>query len=402
MPWLKVSDTAANHPIVFRAFELDNAWEGCVNELWGFVFRCAANAAQYLTDYIVSQGTAISMANGSFERARMLLDAAVKCGYMTPITDQEGRKAYLLVKDSDLFHMFTRDELEWERMRKADIDDTDLTGRVRMRDGDACRWCGKIVDWNNRRGARGGTYDHVYPGESAKGYPERLVVCCKSCNSARGKDVLGWDRTLLPVPEEPYISAETAKQLAKWGFKVTPSDSLPLDVEQKVTPRRAPAPVEPGRVDRSTVEPERPAPGSADPQPTAPTAVEPEDFTFSFETMEDELRDAPPWVKEQLTKDVESNPVEPERPAPGRTAPSRKKRPKSSGDISTGNPTDYDRSRQESTIRKLAESGRDGKGKGKNFTQKNLSEQNNQPTALPHSPSQRKRRRRRSRGKKNG
>lgn len=401
MPWLKVSDTAANHPIVFHALELDDAYDGIVNELWGFVFRCAANAAQYLTDYVVSQGTAINMAGGSIDRARMLLDCAVKCGYMTPMHDEQGRKAYLLVKDSDLFHMFTRNELEWERMRKADIDDTDLTGRVRMRDGDACRWCGKIVDWNNRRGARGGTYDHVYPGESAKGYPERLIVCCKSCNSARGKDLVGWDRVLLPVPEEPYISNETAKQLAKWGFTVTPSDSLPLSVEQNVSTRRVPKSVEPRSVDRSTVEPETPAPGSADPEKQAPGSVERPDFTFDFETMEEELRNAPDWVKEQLKEsEATVTPVEPETPAPGRTAP-RKKRQNIPGEISTGKPTDNDKSRQKPTIRKLAESGRDGTGNGKTFTQKNPSQQKNSNPANPKPQPKRKRRRRRSKGQKN-
>ena len=36
---------------------------------------------------------------------------------------------------------------------------------VRWRDGDACRYCGKVVNWADRKGGKGGTYDHRMPGQ---------------------------------------------------------------------------------------------------------------------------------------------------------------------------------------------------------------------------------------------
>src|SRR5690606_3533375 len=39
----------------------------------------------------------------------------------------------------------------------------ELRESIRRRDGDRCRYCGSSVRWNDRRGALGGTYDHVIP-----------------------------------------------------------------------------------------------------------------------------------------------------------------------------------------------------------------------------------------------
>ena len=56
---------------------------------------------------------------------------------------------------------------------------------VRSRDGDSCRYCRREVDWLNRRGKTGGTYDHVDPeGETSV---ENLVVACRGCNSKKGR-----------------------------------------------------------------------------------------------------------------------------------------------------------------------------------------------------------------------
>ncbi len=65
---------------------------------------------------------------------------------------------------------------------------------VRKRDGSNCRYCGKEVDWDNRRGADGGTYDHVNPaGENSV---INIVVACRACATNKG------DRT----PEEAGMS----------------------------------------------------------------------------------------------------------------------------------------------------------------------------------------------------
>lgn len=61
----------------------------------------------------------------------------------------------------------------------------ELRQAVRDRDGDVCRYCAHTVHWNDRRGALGGTYDHVNPyGGSTV---ENLVVACRGCNASKGR-----------------------------------------------------------------------------------------------------------------------------------------------------------------------------------------------------------------------
>lgn len=60
-----------------------------------------------------------------------------------------------------------------------------LRGAIRERDGDVCRYCGTPVEWHNRRGPTGGTYDHVIPDGGTT--IDNLVVCCRGCNSKKGR-----------------------------------------------------------------------------------------------------------------------------------------------------------------------------------------------------------------------
>jgi hypothetical protein len=67
VPWLKQGDAAANHPIVLAAVEMEDADDRILNECFGFVGRCATQAAAYEQDYIITVGTAKHMA-GSIAR----------------------------------------------------------------------------------------------------------------------------------------------------------------------------------------------------------------------------------------------------------------------------------------------------------------------------------------------
>jgi len=55
---------------------------------------------------------------------------------------------------------------------------------VRERDGDNCRYCGIIANWNDRKGPTGATYDHVDPTGPAS--LDNIVVACRACNSKKG------------------------------------------------------------------------------------------------------------------------------------------------------------------------------------------------------------------------
>ncbi|MDR1572389.1 MAG: HNH endonuclease [Clostridiales Family XIII bacterium] len=62
--------------------------------------------------------------------------------------------------------------------------DLRLTRAVKARDGDICQYCGKTVDWSDRRGGEGGTYDRIDPdGGNAI---DNIVVCCRLCSSEKG------------------------------------------------------------------------------------------------------------------------------------------------------------------------------------------------------------------------
>lgn len=214
MPWLKVSDTAAMHPAVLAplADTCDDGLDGYdrANILFGLVVRCATLSAGYLTDYLVSDATIAQIA-GARWLARA--EAAERAGYWTRTPE-----GWLIVEDStNLLHIRKGAEIEWERQRKKDTATPSLVIPVRLRDGDGCRYCGRIVVWGDQRGGRGGTYDHRIPGAPAK-TADDLRVACRSCNAQRGNDPDA-DRRLppLPVPATPFYGDKTRALLAEHG-----------------------------------------------------------------------------------------------------------------------------------------------------------------------------------------
>jgi hypothetical protein len=225
VPWLKSSDTAAQHPIVLAplAWPADDL-EGLepmelANLLFGLAQRCAIYSAQYTTDYAISDAIVAQMVGS---RWRHRAEQCAKAGYWS-----RTENGWLLVDDAEhLFHIRRKAEIEWERQRKVDISNPSLTVPVRMRDGDGCRYCGHIVQWTARRGNRAGTYDHRAPGRSAR-HPEDLVVACGLCNRTRSNnpDPDAWP--LRPAPAQPFYGPETVRLLAGYGHHVRPSDPAP-------------------------------------------------------------------------------------------------------------------------------------------------------------------------------
>ncbi|MFK0005490.1 hypothetical protein ACIQTZ_00405 [Paenarthrobacter sp. NPDC090520] len=222
MPWLKEGDKAANHPIVLSVLEMEEADDRILNECFGFVNRCATQSASHEKDYIITVGTAMTMA-GSVSRYKALIEAAKYAGYLTDTVievDGEERRAFKLVEDNDLFHMILKDERAWTNQRKQDSRNVKLTTAVRLRDGDACRYCGKVVSWNDRVSGRAGSYDHTKPGKAAT--VDTYVVSCKECNGKRSDDPDSTWST-LPAPTQPLYGPETVEFLAGHKITVEPS-----------------------------------------------------------------------------------------------------------------------------------------------------------------------------------
>lgn len=228
-----------------------------LNEVFGFVTRCALQAAGHTTDYVIDEGTADLMGGARTER---LLELAKKAGYLTPIKHQ-GVRAYLLVDDPLFLHMRRKAEIEWERQRKADNANPMITAPVRLRDGDECRYCGNLTNWRDRKGGHGGTYDHRVPGQPAT--IATLVVACISCNAGRRDDPEADLRyPLRPEPLQPFYSAITATFLTNAGHHVQPTeDRRPgSQPDTAASDRAASATPLPPRTPRAPVA----VPGSAD------------------------------------------------------------------------------------------------------------------------------------------
>ena len=208
MPWLKSSDKLAQHPLVLAVRRVTGADERSVNEVTGFVTRCATSSAGYMTDYFITLEVAELYGLG---RTRLLLRQAVAAGLL--VAEGAGRqRRWRIVEDDDLFHIRAREDVEWERRRDQDRRNPELTAPVLARDGDQCRYCRVVTtSAKDTRSGRGRTFDHTEPGKPAS--VETYVVCCRTCNSRlknRPRPVV--ELPLLPPPPLPYFSPATTSR----------------------------------------------------------------------------------------------------------------------------------------------------------------------------------------------
>lgn len=77
-----------------------------------------------------------------------------------------------------------REKKKGSRTRQSDLRrayETGIIDMVRSRDGDKCRHCGSTVDWSDRKGLGGGTYDLIDPNGGAT--VDNLLVSCRSCST---------------------------------------------------------------------------------------------------------------------------------------------------------------------------------------------------------------------------
>lgn len=234
MAWLRLGDTAATYPKLLECGEHPEADEDTVDLVFGWFMRVAAQSAQHphRTDYIVSLATA-RLLGRTRARTDQLIKFAVFGGLMSEC-EVDGRRALSLINDPEFVHIKTQDVLDWERQRRDDNGKPELTVPVRFRDGDACRYCGRVVNFLARTGKLAGTYDHRPAG--APGDPERSVVACSSCNSSRKDlplEIADEQWPLLGPPAVPYYASTTVKWLHGHAALV---ESLGLDLPPLADP----------------------------------------------------------------------------------------------------------------------------------------------------------------------
>lgn len=143
----------------------------------------------------------------------------------------------------------TRDEtaipaerLRWRR-KKALQRDRLLCEQIVERDGGLCRYCGVRVVWTDRRGPKGGTYDHVDPDGTND--LENVVVACRRCNG-RKKDRTPEEAgmVLRPAPVRNLARSGSDLDRTKNGSDRDPEypAGIPRDGTGRVGPERELAP----------------------------------------------------------------------------------------------------------------------------------------------------------------
>ncbi|PFG27412.1 hypothetical protein [Corynebacterium renale] len=235
MAWLRVGDNIVTHPLMSRLLEACEYDHALKNEAFGLFISMATVSAAHLTDYVVEPGLVGQFAPGHETR---LLDVLREAGLVKNHKDEAtSRWLYALENDEEFVHMRSKAEVELDRDRQRDRRNPELSIPVRVRDGDQCRWCGKTLNFNDHKSARGGTIDSLNGHEEST--VDTLVVSCRACNSAR-KDGEGKNFVLRPVPTDPWYRPQTIKWINnhEWsqanGVSITPAQQeLPIDKDEK-------------------------------------------------------------------------------------------------------------------------------------------------------------------------
>ena len=235
MSWFRVGDTAATDP---RILALEDPRDPLLGTLcFGFLVKLGTQSANHFTDYVIHPGF-LPLAGG--QAAQKLLKRCIAAGLIIPLGGRGQKQRWKLIDTApELFHIRLKDEVAWEKQQKADTRNPALQEPVLLRDGDACRWCAIPVQPNDTRSRRGRQFDHLRPGQAARG-PEDLVVACRGCNGERGRDqqehpgetadefAARWAPRLRPPPKQLFFVRSTADWLTEAGHTI-PSRSVIAD-----------------------------------------------------------------------------------------------------------------------------------------------------------------------------
>lgn len=225
MPWIRIGDTVAFDPRTLHPYEDPDADARTVDEVFGFAVRLAAEAASKETDRHVTRGMARHLA-GTPERGDRMMSILVSAGIWQP--DGTG---WTLVNDPNYIHLQAKGEVDRSRIRARDNRNDALTVNARLRDGDECRYCRKVVNWRDRKSLRGGTWEHVNIANQPTLLAE-FVVCCFECNrepASRG--------SLLHAPSKPVYGADTKlfvkERLGAWPTRAEIAERLGMRTSQE-------------------------------------------------------------------------------------------------------------------------------------------------------------------------
>jgi hypothetical protein len=125
-------------------------------------------------------------------------------------------------------------EREWDRRRKELHRDPDLVAAIRARDEDRCRYCGVLVNWKDRRGQGGATYDHIIPrGQNSL---ENVVVACRYCNFAKNGRTP--EQAGMRLLDPGQIGSQNGPRSELGPNRVTSRDDLDTELAPAGSPTR--------------------------------------------------------------------------------------------------------------------------------------------------------------------
>ena len=233
MAWVRVGDEALSHPKLMSLYDIEGAEDISIIEMFGFLMALATYSAKHLTDGIIERGAAFR--DGERSRVVRLIDAAVAAELLAWV-EVDGARKLRLFTDEEFIHIQPREEVMRRRARSRENRDPNKKAAVIFRDGDQCRYCGKVVRWTGPTGYNLGTLDHVDPDSLGDAPVEGLVVACHECNSSRGHAREAFDAAspLRPVPTTPYYGVWSAEFLTRYGYEAVPS----VDPGKPVDPGR--------------------------------------------------------------------------------------------------------------------------------------------------------------------
>lgn len=189
MSWVRIDDAAMTHPKIVglsdKAFRL---W------VWGLAY-----CQQHLTDGFLPRA---AMPPSSSRTAVSLVLARL---WDAEESGDHRVHDYLDWNDSREYVDSVR---QLAKARMVLVRDPEMRDKLRERDQDLCRYCGKKVNWADRKSAGGATYDHVTPGGGDT--IENLVIACRGCNSRKQRRTPEQaDMALLPPPVSKSVSRKT-------------------------------------------------------------------------------------------------------------------------------------------------------------------------------------------------
>ena len=218
MPWARLDESAMDHPKVSAL--ADGAFR-----LWvqGLVY-----CQRFLTDGYISDVALRGQRAYSPKRKAELLTVGLWEQSETGVRVHD----YLDWNES---REHVSEARRFARVRMALVRDPELRRAIQARDGNACRYCGQPVNWLDRKGPRGATYDHVVPGGGDD--LTNLVVSCRGCNSRKGQRTPEQAGLVLLDPNQKYPD----RHLDKSSTNTTPRHTTPPTSERRERAPRAAA-----------------------------------------------------------------------------------------------------------------------------------------------------------------